>query len=67
MTDRQNTRAIIGRALLASAIVMVMLTILFAAGVIPIDPGVRRAVVALLALVVVTDVLIAMLFFRRGP
>jgi hypothetical protein len=57
----------IARALLASAIAMVMLAILFAAGVIPLDPGLRRPVAALLALVAVTDVLIALLFFKRTP
>jgi hypothetical protein len=67
MADGRTSRATITRGLLASAIVLVMLTILFAAGVFPLAPGMRMPVIGVLAFVAVTNVLVALLFSKKTP
>jgi hypothetical protein len=67
MTDPRPPRAIVGRALLGSALVMIVLAALFGAGLIPLEPGARPLVAGVMALVAVADALIGFWFLRRTP
>jgi hypothetical protein len=66
MADPRNPRALFGRALFLSAAALLLLALLFAAGVFPVDPDARRLLSGLLVFVAVVDLLIGRWFMKRS-
>ncbi len=65
MTEPPSTRAVVGRALVTSSVVMLLLAGLYGTGVFPVDPAARGLVTVLLVVVAVVDLLIAFWLLRR--
>jgi len=65
---KQNpaARAVAGRAMFLSAVVLAVLAALFGAGMFPVEPGARGLVAGALAVVAVIDVLVGLWFIRGG-
>jgi hypothetical protein len=65
MTEPPSTRAVVGRALVTSSVVMLLLAGLYGTGVFPVDPAARGLVTMLLIAVAIVDLLIAFWLLRR--
>lgn len=59
-------RAVVGRAMFLSAVVLVVLAALFGTGTLPVEPGARGLVTGALAAVAAIDVLVGLWFIRGG-
>jgi hypothetical protein len=55
----------VGRALVTSSVVMLLLAGLYGTGVFPVDPAARGLVTMLLVVVAIVDLLIAFWLLRR--
>jgi hypothetical protein len=61
-----NPRTLIGRALLASALVMAALAVAFGTGWLPVAPGARLPAVGVLVLAAVVDAVIGLKFLQES-
>jgi len=66
MGTSANPRALIGRALLASALVMAALAVAFGTGWLQVAPGARQLVVGVLVVAAVVDAVIGLKFLQES-
>lgn len=65
MTEPPSTRAVVGRALVTSSVVMLLLAGLYGSGTFPVDPAARGLVTTLLVVIAGVDLVIAFWLLRR--
>jgi hypothetical protein len=66
METPSNPRALVGRALLASALVMAALAVAFGTGWLPVAPGARGPVIGVLVVAAVVDAVIGLKFLQES-
>ena len=66
MATPSNARALVGRVLLASALVMAALAVVFGTGWLPVAPGARGLVVGVLIVAGLVDAVIGLKFLQES-